>query len=223
MINLIFQKNFPNVLIPCYITDKFSDIVEKYRMKTQDYDDNYYIKDGLNLNIDCSVAELGLNDRSIITVSNKLNVNGGILFAASFTDVSANKFQEINFSKDLKNVPVYRLVKKGINIFGICHCKKCSAHKKEVIARISQDKFDLIKDRDELCCPACGSIITPKTVGFFLCQFKISGKKFQNGLVYNFANLPDEAKNKDSFKYFVPENNGEATFMDLIFEVLKYY
>ena len=161
MINLFFVKNNLNIIITSYISDKFSDVIDKYRIKTQDNDENYYIRNGLNLNTDYSLSKLGLNDGCIITVTDILNVNGGILTALSLTDFSKNKFEEISFSKDIKNVPCYRLVKKGINIFGICKCGKCPARDKEVIARISQDKLDLVKEKEKSLCPQCGSIIIP--------------------------------------------------------------
>jgi len=88
-------------------------------------------------------------------------------------DESKNKTKEIGVSK---KTPSYRKITKGINIFGICNFKKCKAFKKEVVVRIKKKKLDLIKERDELFCPECEATIIPKTVGFYLCEFKIYGK-----------------------------------------------
>ena len=136
-----------------------------------------------------------------------------------FTDVSKNKTKEIGFSK---KAPSYRKVCKGINIFGICHCKKCIAYKKEVVVRITKKKFDLINEKDQLFCPECDSLIIPKTVGFYLCKFKIYGKKIVNDNIEHFKNDIDEANNKDSVKYFDPELNGKLVISELICEVIEY-
>ena len=64
--------------------------------------------------------------------------------------------------------------------------------------------------------------MSPKTVGFYLCKFRISGKKIEDKNEVYFQNMDDEANNKNSLKYFDPELNGETKITELIFEVLKY-
>ena len=136
-----------------------------------------------------------------------------------FTDLSKNKTKEIGLSK---KTPSYKKVTKGINIFGICNFKKCKAYKKVVVVKIKKKKLDLIKERDKLFCPECEATIIPKTVGFYLCKFRIYGKKLVNDQLERFENDDDEANKKDSLKYFDPELNGEVTVIELIFEVLEY-
>ena len=77
------------------------------------------------------------------------------------TDVSKMKTINLPSSYD---APSYRKVGKGINIFGICHCKDCITYKKEVVVPISSNKFDFIKEKDEIFFPKCQSNIAPKTV-----------------------------------------------------------
>ena len=136
-----------------------------------------------------------------------------------FTGLSKNKTREIGFSN---KAPSYRKERKGINIFGICNFKKYKTFKKEVIARIKKKKLDLIKERNELFCPEGEATIIPKTIGFYLCKFKIYGQKLVDNRVVLFDNNENEANNKDSFKYFNPELNGEVMVNELILEVLKY-
>ena len=83
-------------------------------------------------------------------------------------------------------------------------------------------KFDLIEERNDLFCPECESLIVPKTVGFYLCKFKIYGKKLEDGQEQEFSNESDEASNKDTLKYFDPELSGNVMITQLIFEVEKY-
>ena len=94
--------------------------------------------------------------------------------------------------------------------------------KKDVIPRIKKKKLDLIKEKNELFCPECEAPIIPKTLGFYLCKFKIYGKKIVGDRVEFFDNGVDEANNKDSFKYFDPELNGKEMLTELILEVLEY-
>ena len=89
-----------------------------------------------------------------------------------------------------------------------------------VIIPFKGEKLDLIKDKEDFFCPVCESYIKPKTVGFYQCKYRISGKKYENGNIKVF-NVTGEAKN--TFKYYDPKKNGEATVIELIFEILQYY
>ena len=80
----------------------------------------------------------------------------------------------------------------------------------------------MIKEKENLFCPECDSLIIPKTVGFYLCKFLIYGKKIENNEIKNFQNEDDVANNKNSLKYFDPDLNGEVMLIELIFEVLEY-
>ena len=225
-INLRFRKSGngpdinPEFIIQCLPNEKVSDVIERYRAKSGDNDPTKkFIYNAKTLNCDLTVAEAGLsNNANIFVVATKgIKAAGGI--PLMFTDLSKNKAKEIGFSK---NAPSYRKVTKGINIFGICNFKKCKAYKKEVVVRIKKKKLDLIKERDELFCPECEATIIPKTVGFYLCKFKIYGKKLEDDRIIPFENEKDEANKKDKLKYFDPELNGEIMVTELIFEVLGY-
>jgi len=102
-------------------------------------------------------------------ISVERRLYGGAACPITFVDASSGQVKELKFSE---NAPRWRLVNKGLNIFGICTNFKCEAYKKEVVVMINKKKFDLIKERNELFCPECGSLIIPKTVGFYLCKYK---------------------------------------------------
>lgn len=213
------KENMKDILVQCLINEKVLDVIQRYRAKSGDRDPKReFWFNGKRLNPHLTVAEAGLCNFSCIEVISRVFICGGG-FSMIFTDLSKNKTKEIRFSK---KAPSYRKITKGINIFGICNFKKCQAYKKEVVVRIKKKKLDLIKERDELFCPECEATIIPKTVGFFLCKFRIYGKKIEDGRVKPFENEKDEANNKDSFKYFDPELNGEVIVTELIFEVLEY-
>jgi len=211
--------NFHGTTILCDIDEKVSDVIERYRIKSNDNNPKArFIYNSKQLNPDLTVSESGLTNNAIIHVEYKENMCGGG-YSMMFTDTSKNKTREIKISK---TAPSYRQVIKGINIVGICNFKKCKAYKKLVVVKIKKKKLDLIKERDELFCPECEATIIPKTVGFYLCKFVIYGKKLEGGKEESFRNKEDEANKKDSVKYFDPELNGEVMVTELVFEVLEY-
>ena len=225
-ITVIFRKgrikseDISLTIIECYSDEIVSEIIKRYIIKTGDIDENKkYIFNGKNLNPMLTVGEAGITNHGNIFVVETKGIKGRG-YPMLFSDVSKNKTKEIGFSK---KAPSYRKACKGINIFGICHCKKCIAYKKEVVVKIKEKKFDLINEKDKLFCPECESIIIPKTVGFYLCKFRIYGKKIVGDNIERFENDDDEANNKKSLKYFDPELNGETMVSELIFEVIKYF
>ena len=214
-----FGKNRPTVSIQCLLSQKVSEVIKKFREKSGYNNNCRFIFNAKQLNESLTVAEAFLTEHSDIFVEPINGVKGGG-FTMLFSDVSKNKTKELTFSK---KAPSYRKVTKGINIFGICKFKKCLAYQKEVVVRIKKKKFDLIEERNDLFCPECEALIVPKTVGFYLCKFKIYGKKLENGREQEFSNESDEAKNKNSIKYFDPELSGNLMMTQLIFEVEKYF
>ena len=214
------QNSSHPISIQCALGEKVSEVIKRWRKKSGDNIPNNcrFIFNLKQLNESLTVAEAGLHNGSVIFVESRDNVKGGG-FSMLFSDVSKNKTKELTFSK---NAPSYRKATKGINIFGICKFKKCLAYQKEVVVGIKKKKFDLIEERNDLFCPECESLIVPKTVGFYLCKFKIYGKKLEDGQEQEFSNESDEASNKDTLKYFDPELSGNITITQLIFEVEKY-
>ena len=145
-------------------------------------------------------------------------MKGGIL-SLKFSDMSKQITEEHIFSN---KAPSYRLVTRGINIYGICKVKKCEAYKKEVIHPLRKIvKFDLIKEKEDLECPKCGGNITPKTVGFHLCEYRVTGKKYFDDKIESFE-FEGKAENKNSIQYYNPDKNGETTLIELIIEITKY-
>ena len=149
----------------------------------------------------------------------QLNRNIGGDCAMNFTDLSKQIYEEIYFSS---TAPSYRKVSKGINVCGICKCKKCDAFKNEVVVPIENVKeFNLIKERNNIECPECGSIIASKTLCFYLCEYKIKGRKVVDTGLSPFE-ISGKASNIESVQYFSPDKNGEALIADLTVEIINY-
>ena len=221
MMHLFIDNLHGKFLIKCFPQDQFSKIIWKYRMLSGDYNSSDFLYNGKKVDPNVSILSQGILDGSLINVSS-YSVKGGGGFCAKFTDVSQMK----TINLEVSNIgPSYRKVDKGINIFGKCNCQSCEAgiYNIQVIVPIESNKFDLINQKDEIFCPQCQSHIKLETVGFYMCKFKIYGKKYEDGLVRNFENPIDESIYPKVIKYFDPDMNNETTFIELIFEVLNYY
>ena len=66
-----------SIMIQCSLSDKISDLIEKYRTKSlEDVSQKKFIFNAKNLNRDLTVAEAGLNDGANIFVVNTAGVKG---------------------------------------------------------------------------------------------------------------------------------------------------
>ena len=197
--------------------ESFSSVVEKFKNDSEASDAKFkFIYNGKSLDQNKTLNALNLMDKCNINVLEEDRITGGI--SMIFTDLSKNIHEEHYFSK---TAPDYRLVSKGINVYGICKSKRCKAYNKEVIWPLKGKKcFDLIKEKDDLECPICGNLISPKTLGFYSCEYLIIGKKCENDTIIPFE-LRDIASNKDSVRYFNPDENGTTIITDLTVEVIK--
>ena len=206
-----FRGKVYNVI--CDKNESFSSIFEKIENRIGKNKQNlHFIADGRTLN-----SEMKLNQilsRKIMVDETETSLGG--VFPLNFTDISKQVHEEHYFSD---KAPSYRIVTKGINIYGICKGKNCIAYKKEVVVpQRKRKKFDLIKEKDNLECPKCGGIIIPKTLGFHLCKYKVSGKKYSNNMIEPFE-FEGKAENENSIQYFNPDENGETTLVKLIIKV----
>ena len=163
-----------------------------------------------------TLSQIRAKNNSTITVVEEGSVIGGFGGFIKFTDVSKNNFKDRTFSS---SAPDYRTICQGINIYGICKGYGCQVKGKEVICPLKNIKrFDLIEECDSLLCPECKNIITPKTVGFYLCRYKMSGEKLENKKFVPFE-INGVADDENSYRKFDPTENGEIKFSEFIIEV----
>ena len=214
----IFLNFYSNIIVYHFNKKElFSSVVEKFKKESKTSDKKCkFIYNGKSLELNKTLEELNLLDKCNINVLEEDRITGGI--SMIFTDLSKNIHEERYFSK---TAPDFRIASKGINVFGICHSKKCKAHKKEVIWPLKEKtSFNLIKEKDDLECPICGNLISPKTLGFYSCEYLIKGKKCENDIIKSFE-LRDTASNQNSIRYFNPDENGSTIITDLTVEVIK--
>ena len=138
----------------------------------------------------------------------------------NFTNLSKKITIQLPLSRE---GPDYRIVDKGINIHGECKYEKCFAYNDEVSIPLKGTRiFNLIKERSNLKCPVCRGLIEPKTVSFFLCEYKVKGKNFENGNIKNFEFF-GKANNPTAIEFYDPIKDGETTVIELTIEVISYF
>ena len=222
ILQIIFQDNvtLKNTIIEATENELLSSVFRKYIYKTGKCSDNLkFLFNGKKLDPSLTVSQAALSQHCRVTVTESGIAIGGGGFSMDFTDLSKQQYQEYICSN---NAPSYRAVHKGLNICGNCKFRKCIAYKQEVIIPLkSVKRFDLIKESENLECPSCGSIVSPKTVAFFLCRYKVSGKKYENDKIKPFE-FVGMANNKNAVQYYDPIKNGKVRVIDLIIEILEF-
>ena len=119
----------------------------------------------------------------------------------------------------------HRIVSKGLNIFGICNNPYCEENQKEVIYRrqLNEEGLDFILNNEliNIICPKCNNIISPKTFGFWKCEYQFVGKKYENGKIIEYESKIYETKS-NVFDYHIPSSkNGISNWKELHIYVIK--
>ena len=223
-INIIFDDGFGkkyNTIIN--EEDNIFSIFQKYINLTGKYNKNFdLLFNGRILNPMSKVRENNISSGSIIRIleHNNLVGRGGGGFCINFTDLSKQIYSECPITN---TAPNYRTISQGIIICGNCKSEQCYAYNQEVCVPLNGiNRFDLIKERENLKCPACRGLMEPKTVAFYLCGYKIRGKNFVNGQVKDYE-FYGNAKNSDSVQYYDPTSNGNTLVIELIIELTNYF
>lgn len=125
--------------------------------------------------------------------------------AKAFTDPTKVPPKEIKLSND---GPFYRTVTNGMNLFGVCKNKKCTAYKKEVIYQFGYGTFDLNDDNENIVCPVCECFLPIDTCAFLYCKYTYIGKKFENDKIEK-VEYSNKNPKKDAVDYFDKGKNNE--------------
>ena len=210
-----YQNRFTSIC--CDEEESFSSSVEEFQKRNELFNSNLnFFCNSKPIRKDMKFKEIEPYMSTIYINAFETNSLTGGNQPMNFTDLSKQIHEEIYFSKD---APSYRIVTKGINIFGKCNSKICPAGKKIVVVPLENIRtFDLIEEREKLVCPECEGFIYAQTVGFHLCEYKISGRKLE-GESFEFSGRADSKK---SIQYYDPDKNGNTILVDMIFEVTQF-
>lgn len=218
MFSVIIDSSWTGKKLKEEISIRYKCPIEKQKLEFN----SQLLKDQLKL------VDQGVKDNSSINLTLIETVRGGGQ-PIQFTDFSKSQASSYSVNDPKKIEGNYRLISQGINIFGICKNKKCEAYKKEVIFNVLKDEIDLIKenndeeDEDDITCPLCNNLIKPKTVGFYMCSYRATGKKVENDKIINIEPNIGEHRDEDTVHYYEENLNGKAMFTKIKFEVLKRF
>lgn len=84
----------------------------------------------------------------------------------------------INLLPPPEETPIWKLVKKGLNLEGRCNNEKCDVER--IWIQKGFGKFDIAREIFEKNCPKCALRIYIVNLGFWDCEYRIDGMKVQN-------------------------------------------
>eukprot|EP00898_Chlorokybus_atmophyticus_P004728 jgi/Chlat1/5256/Chrsp33S08964 len=102
-------------------------------------------------------------------------LRGGSVPSVPFVDVSdATAMQHFPWAKI---APPWCSAARGLCIEGYCRNRSCKAWQNRVIVNLYYSTFDLVLDAGSGRCPACGSVVQPRTCAFNNCEWRYTGVK----------------------------------------------
>ena len=146
-----------------------------------------------------------------------------------FANLSEEFIRKDNVLSSDSNVPDWRCVAKGINLYGICQHDRCVAKGKQVIMNANSKEYDVVNESFMGICPMCHKHFDLDTCSFFMCDYKCEGKYFDKKKD-EWVDLPDEIKSTSDRKdyYFdyqkvVEGKEGKVKYKKLILKVIRYH
>ena len=149
-----------------------------------------------------------------------------------FVDMTSGKVKKLKVSSS--GGKEWRVIRRGLNIFGICEYEECKAKGKEVIyttlkrgEKLPEEGlcFNLNKEvyEENIVCPMCQKPFEPKTCGFWKCEYQFDGKyheykKVEGKKEYNSKTIETH---QDEFHYYEVTEKGMKKWKELNIYVLK--
>ena len=190
--------------------DTIGSVKEKYYSIVGSRTNNQWIYNGDVLNDDKTILTFGIENKDIIEAHPSSRGGPGIDMA----DISNEKgIVRCNYGK---NAPKWNIIKKGLNVDGICKNEKCEAYNQEVDCPIGIGSFDLVRDADRIKCPICNNEIDPTTCVFCECEYKLEGKKKLNGKTEHVST--NWKRVEKDYEYYDPQKSGIVRWLMLIIE-----
>ncbi len=119
--------------------------------------------------------------------------------------------------------PKWRIVHCGLNVFGKCCNKKCESHGSCVVVPKEKCTVDFAKDQFDFECPVCECSVKPETIGFFLCKYKIFGKKVDENtnIAVPFGPIIGETNDISGIQYYDPQTNHSVNYIEYVVEITE--
>ena len=169
---------------------------------------------GIALKDDKTIGYYGIEDDDNLFAKTFVSGGGGV----NTVDITKNITNEC---EPAKSGPTYREGCNGLNIQAKCKNKNCNAYNDTIYVKIGyvQDWNLNAHLKDQVLCPSCGRMVKPKNYFFFECKYRIDYIKEVDD-EYDTGYIEGSASGR-LYKYFDEKESGNATFVELKFNVIK--
>ena len=169
---------------------------------------------GIALKDDKTIDYYGIEDDDNLFAKTFVSGGGGV----NTVDITKNITNEC---EPAKSGPTYREGCNGLNIQAKCKNNNCNAYNDTIYVKIGyvQDWNLNAHLKDQVLCPSCGRMVKPKNYFFFECKYRIDYIKEVDD-EYDTGYIEGSASGR-LYKYFDEKESGNATFVELKFNVIK--
>ena len=172
--------------------------------------------------------QIGMTSGGNIVVFSQA-ISGGGEDSNKFANLSEEFIRKDNVSNYNPNIPPWRTIGKGINLYGICKNERCEANGKQVIMHVESDQYDIYNEGFMGKCPMCKKHFDLVTCSFYKCDYNCEGTYFDR-YKDDWVDLPDEIRKTSGGKDFyydynklVDNKEGKVKYKKLILKVINYH
>ena len=173
--------------------------------------------------------EIGMFDNCQIFIISQIIRCGGGSDSNSFANLSEEFTWKDNVSKNNPNIPKWRYITKGINLYGICKNKNCVACGNQVIKPVDSREYNVYDEGFMGICPMCGKHFDLDTCSFYYCDYKVEGTYFDISKD-DWVNLPGTIQKTSDGKDFYYDFNkkvegkeGKVKYKKLLLKVIDIH
>ena len=190
-----------------------------------------FMFNGSTYSIYCNLTfkEIGIYSDSRIFLNNQAISGGGGEESNRFANLSEEFIRKDNVSEYNPNIPKWRTIGNGINLYGICQNSNCVAKGKQVIKHIDSKEYDVYNEGFMGICPMCNKHFDLDTCSFYHCDYKCEGTYFDKSKD-NWVDLPGDIQKTSGGKDFYYDYNktvrgkeGKVKYKKLVLKVIKYH
>ena len=170
--------------------------------------------------------EIGLTYDARILLNDK-PISGGE--ENRFANLSDEFLRKDDVAHNNPNIPKWRYIGKGINLYGICNYSGCEAKGEQVIMHVKSDEYDVYKEGFMGICPMCKKHFDLDTCSFYKCDYKCVGTYFDKS-DDTWVDLPGNVQKTSGGKDFYYDFNkpvrgkeGKVKYKKLILKVVNYH
>ena len=172
--------------------------------------------------------EIGLKNNAEVMITTQLII-GGCENMCRFVNLSKEFIRKDEVSDNVPNIPKWRAIGKGINLYVICKNDNCEAKGNQVIMHVESKKYDVYNEGFMGICPICKKHFDLDTCSFYMCNYKFEGAYF-NKSIDDWVDLPGNVQKTCEGKDFYYDFNkpvrgkeGKVKYKKLILKVVSYH